>query len=114
MGVVAAETATARGYSRPSLALQGWPIYVVFGSLPLVWFLGLANLALPVYGVLLFVALLLRERVTLPARYGLWLLFLAWMCLSALELDSQDRALAFGYRASLYFAATALFLYIFG
>lgn len=114
MGAVAAETVTRRAYVRPWLAGRGWPIYAFFGSLPVAWCLGLANLVLPVYGLLLLVVLLLRERVLMPPRFGMWLLFLTWVLLSALQLDSPDRAFAFGYRASLYLTATALFLYIFG
>jgi O-antigen/teichoic acid export membrane protein len=113
MTAIAAETAARRRYAPRRLVSRSWPVYLFFAFLPFAWFLGLANLALPVYGVLLFFGLLVRGGVRLPARFGLWLLFLVWVVVSALELDNTDRALAYAYRTSLYFTATALFIYIF-
>jgi O-antigen/teichoic acid export membrane protein len=110
--------AAFEGVARPHPARHrfvspGWPVYFVFLSLPFAWLLGLANFALPAYGIVILLGLMLRRRVSLPSGFGLWLLFLAWVAASALELDSGERAIAYAYRASLYLAATALFVYIF-
>jgi O-antigen/teichoic acid export membrane protein len=92
---------------------RGWQVYAMFGALPVAWFFGLANFVWPVVGIVLFLNLLARKGVAAPRFFGVWLLFLGWMLLSALALESGDRLLAFLYRGSLYLAATALFLYLF-
>jgi O-antigen/teichoic acid export membrane protein len=110
---IAAQTAARTRQAPRRLVSHAWPVYAFFAFLPLAWVLGIANLVLPVYGLLLFFGLLLRGGVRVPARFGLWLLFLVWVVVSALELGSADRALAYSYRTSLYFTATVLFVYIF-
>jgi hypothetical protein len=49
----------------------------------------------------------------MPRGFGVWLLFLAWVALSMLQLDEISRAYIFFYRFSLYGAATIFFLYVY-
>ncbi|MFH5824416.1 O-antigen ligase family protein [Georgenia sp. AZ-5] len=49
--------------------------------------------------------------VRVPRGFGVWLLFLVWMVLSATQLDSGERSIGFVYRALLYVSATVAFLY---
>ena len=98
---------------RRRLLSPGWPVYFFFVSLPIAWVFGLANIVLPLYGVLMLLGLLLRRSVRVPPRFGIWLLFLAWVAASALEIDSGSRAVAYLYRGSLYLTATVLLIYIF-
>jgi polysaccharide biosynthesis protein PslJ len=66
-------------------------------------------LAVPMAGWLL----LARGRLRVPKGFGLWLAFLFWMLLSAIQLDEARRWYAFSYRAVLYGSMTVLFLYVF-
>lgn len=91
----------------------GWPLFVPFGGLLVLWLLGLTYFIWPSLGMLMLVALSLRHDVRVPPRFGIWLLFLAWALVSATQLESPDRALAFGWRMSMYLSATLLFLYVY-
>jgi O-antigen/teichoic acid export membrane protein len=113
MTAVAVETVGRLRSTRKGLLFPGWAVYFFFVSLPFAWLLGLANFALPFYGVLILLTLLLSRRVSFPPGFVVWLFFLAWVAVSALELESGSRAVAYAYRGSLYLAATALFVYIF-
>ena len=113
MSAVAVQAARRPLAMRRRLLSPGWPVYFFFVSLPIAWVFGLANIVLPLYGVLMLLGLLLRRSVRVPPRFGIWLLFLAWVAASALEIDSGSRAVAYLYRGSLYLTATVLFIYIF-
>lgn len=90
-----------------------WPLYVLFVALPIWWALGAAYFVWPFLTFPLLLSLLLRQEVRLPPRFGLWLLFLAWMFLASHQLDDAMSVALFLYRASLYISATLLFLYIY-
>jgi O-antigen ligase len=61
----------------------------------------------------LFFAFLLRGDIRIPPRFGLWLLFLAWMLIASLQADGGSSIAVVLYRVSLYVSATLLFLYVF-
>jgi polysaccharide biosynthesis protein PslJ len=92
---------------------RSWPLYGVVLSFPLWWVTGVGYFIWPVLTFPLLLSLLLRRKIHVPPRFGLWLLFLAWMMLSASQLDRHSGTNAFVWRAAAYFSATILFLYVF-
>jgi hypothetical protein len=88
-------------------------MYVLIGSLPVWWLLGMGNFIWPLMAIPLAASIVMRRRATIPRGFGIWLLFMAWMLVSAGELDSPSRGLAFAYRAALYLAATVVFVYVY-
>lgn len=93
----------------------GWLIYALFLFYPIWWLLGLDGIIWPVLIFLPALKLILRGRgrVVYPKGFFFWLLFVAWMLLSAIQLEGEGRGLAFLYRASLYVSSTAFFLYVY-
>lgn len=53
------------------------------------------------------------STLSAPRGFGLWIGFLVALLLSALALDTFGRFVGYGYRASLYLAATVIFLYVY-
>ncbi len=53
-----------------------------------------------------------RGSLVAPRGFGLWLLFLAWVALSALRLSEVDRIAAAFYRGTCYAAAAVLLLLV--
>lgn len=106
-------SATIDPRERPS-RLPTWPLALVFGGYPIWWVLGIGDMALALMAVAMG-HLLLRRRVhpVVPAGFGVWLLFLAWVAFSVVRLDSGGRLLGFGYRGLIYVAATVAFIYVF-
>ena len=100
----------------PAAALRvpfKWYLPTVFLGVPLWWLLGVEAFIWPLFALPLTVALVgRRERLARPPVFGVWLLFLLWAGLSATQLPSLNRALAFGYRGSMYLAATVFLLYV--
>lgn len=90
-----------------------WPVYALLYGYPLWWALGLQAFIWPILAIPMAVRLLRQQSVHVPRGTGLLLLFLGWVLLSALQLDSVRQLLAFGYRFSLYVSAVVLFLFIF-
>jgi O-antigen ligase len=109
---VAALPATAARVATRSLGSR-WPLYALFAGLPIWWALGAAYFIWPVVTFPLLFALLLRGEVRVPPRFGIWLLFLGWMCLASMQLEDTLDVGLFAWRASLYVSATLLFLYIY-
>ncbi|HYY80501.1 MAG TPA: O-antigen ligase family protein [Actinomycetes bacterium] len=104
--------------ARPASELRrgpaGWPVFLLFGLVPLWWALGLGALIWIILAVPMLVTLVQIRGVRLPRGFGLWLAFLAWMLVSASQLPGGTASpLAFGYRASLYLSMTVLFLYVY-
>lgn len=110
-GAVASEPARPRGHSA---SLPTWPLVLVFAGYPLWWVLGVGDMALAVVAVAM-VHQMLRRRVhpVVPVGFGVWLLFLAWIAVSIVRLDSGGRLIGFGYRGLIYVAATIAFIYVF-
>ena len=89
-----------------------WPVYALFAGYPLWWALGLQAFIWPLAAVPMALALLRRRSVSVPRGAGFLLLFLVWMLLSATQLESARQLVAFGYRASLYFSAAILLVFL--
>jgi polysaccharide biosynthesis protein PslJ len=108
-----AESEAAVSWERAT-GLPSWPLALVFAGYPIWWALGIGDMALPLVAVVM-VHQLLRRRVrpVVPAGFGVWLLFLAWVAFSVVRLDSGGRLLGFGYRGLIYVAATIAFIYVY-
>ena len=90
-----------------------WPLALLTLGFPVFWVLGIAAAAWPLVSLLLVPGLLRNEHLRVPRGFGLWALFILWVTVSATQLGAVDRVFSFGYRYSVYFAATVLFLYVY-
>ena len=106
---------TSRGAARSARALPSWPLTAGVAGYPFWWLLGLGDLIWPALAAVMTVYLIvrLRRRVRVPRGFGLWLLFLVWMAVSVVQVDTFGRLLGFMFRASLYVAATVIFIYVY-
>lgn len=92
---------------------RGWQPLMLFLPFPLWWVLGLSNFVWPLLAIPLFLALTRWRQIRSPPGFGFWLMFLGWMLISGIELDSGARVLAWTFRASIYVAATVFLLYVY-
>lgn len=97
----------------PRLVRPERQVPLLFASLALSWFLGLAAFFWIIVAFCLSLSFLIRRELAFPRRFGIWLLFLAWVALSAFELNHSGGALVFGQRYLNILAATVIFLWIF-
>lgn len=93
--------------------LPRWPFAAMFALFPVWWLLGLGEAAWIVLAAVMLVCLLWRGRIRMPRGFAIWLLFLVWMAVSVIEIDTPDRLLGFVYRALLYLTVTVIFLYVY-
>jgi hypothetical protein len=110
------------GRSRHALLAPGWPLTLLFLGFPLWWVLGLADFVFLLAAVPMAVSLVRRRTIVTPRGFGIWLVFLAVVVVSAGVLAAQapfaaegdfgGRALTFGYRLAWYLAATVALLYV--
>lgn len=103
----------ARGLSSDPLPV--WPLAAGFAGYPLWWILGVGDLIWPMLATIMvgYLAGRGRSTVQLPRGFGLWLLFLLWMSLSVVQIDTFGRFLGFAFRALLYLSATVVFVYVY-
>lgn len=97
----------------PRPVVMGGALLLMFGGLFAWWLLGLSGVIQVALTLPLLAALLLRKDLRMPRILWVWLLFLGWMLLSALQIDDFNKALTFSWRASIYLASTVIFLYVF-
>lgn len=91
----------------------GLPFYVI-GLLPVFWLLGLGYFTFAIAGAAMGLGLLLIRPIRIPKGFGIWLMFIGWMLISALTLDqSVGRYFSFGLRAVVYIGATTTFLFVY-
>jgi hypothetical protein len=93
--------------------LPTWPLYALYIGFPLWWYLGLGDMIWPVFALPMLINLILRGHVTAPRGFGVWLLFVAWMSITVIQVDSVGRVVGFAFRAMAYVAATIIFLYVY-
>ena len=105
--------ASATGRTRPVLLRPGWPVVAAFGGFPLWWALGAGSFVWIAAAIPMIAWLSVRRRVALPRGFGVWLLFLAWMTVTATQLDSPDRLLGFVFRLAQYGSLTVLLVYLY-
>ena len=93
-----------------------WPAYFLILPLPLWWALGMDMFIWPLL-VLPLVYLMIRDHrhIVVPRGFFIWFLFLIWLLLSATTLTdvSTVKQVSFVWRASLYLAASVVFVYFY-
>ena len=111
LGVGAASGAdpSRRSRSRPPLA--AWPLAWLFAGVPLWWVTGLIDVIVVPIAVVMLYYLRRTGGVRVPRGFAVWLLFLAFMLGSVIQLTQVLPYLTFGYRAGIYLASTVVFLY---
>jgi polysaccharide biosynthesis protein PslJ len=72
--------------------------------------LGLGSFIWQIAAFFLILALCMRSTVVVPRAFAIWLVFLMWVGLSAMNADSAP---LFAYRTSVYVCMTVAFLYVF-
>ena len=78
--------------------LPVWPLYAMFGLVPLWWGLGVWYFVFPFFGVLLFILMATRGRIRRPTGTSLWLILLALVLISAIGLGGATTAMVFALR----------------
>lgn len=91
----------------------GWPLYVLLPLYGVWWALGAEILVYPVVAIPMIFWLLRQPKIRAPKGFGIWLLFLLWMTVSAVSLTEPQRMAAWVYRGGLYFTAAVVGLYVF-
>jgi polysaccharide biosynthesis protein PslJ len=109
---MATYAATTQRLREAGPAVTVWPLYLMLAAFPIWWALGAAYFIWPLLTFPLLLSLMLRRHVVVPHRFGIWLLFLAWIVLSAARLDASSGYVAFLWRLTMYVSATILFLYV--
>jgi O-antigen ligase len=111
--VLQQETVPAGVRVRRTSALPSWPVVALFVAFPLWWALGLSSFICPILATPMALALAVRGRIHVPRGFGIWLLFVLWMAVSALKVDGADRLIGWAFRAVVYLSVTVLFLYVY-
>lgn len=96
---------------RPELVLPAWPIWLLFAGFPLLWVLGLGAFASVICAIPMVALLYGRGRVSVPLGFAFWVLFVLWVGIAVVEIDTGPRLVGYGVRLSNYLGATVLFLY---
>lgn len=91
--------------------LPAWPLGLPFLLYGFAWLAGLGDLIWPLCAAVMAVILTRTRGVRVPPGFGVWLLFVAWVLSSVVAVDSVGRLIGFGYRVSLYLAATVIAIY---
>lgn len=97
------------GLSRP----RRWLPYWLYALLPVWWLAGLSFFQWPLIVAPLVYPLMRTTGLRAPRRFALWLAFLLMTVLSATQLSSSARVVAWTWRESFYVASTVLFLFIY-
>lgn len=116
-------TSTTSPGDRPGRGLIAQRCFVIgIVGLPVWWVLGLASVVPLLVAVPLLLDLRRRRRVVVPAGFGWWLLFLAWVLLGlgtlwaaapgAVDDGGTGRLLVFGYRFCWYAASTVVLVWL--
>ena len=89
------------------------PFYAL-AIMPILWWMGLAFFTFAIAAIPMGIALLAMKPLRMPKGFGIWLLFMGWMLVSAVMLEpTMTRYLSFMVRAGIYVGSTILFLYIY-
>jgi hypothetical protein len=96
-----------------SRELPAWPVYALFAGFPAWWVLGLGAFAVPLIAIPMFLLLVQRRNVEVPAAFWLWIGFVVWACVAVLEVSSGSRLVGFAVRMSSYIGSSIVFLYVY-
>ncbi|SDG45432.1 hypothetical protein SAMN05421505_104207 [Sinosporangium album] len=97
----------------PERDLPVWPLQALFVLYPLWWVLGLAPFAGAIVSVPMIRFMVRRGGTLVPRGFGVWLLFLLAMIMSATQLDSAPRLVGAAFRLMAYGSATVVFVYVY-
>ncbi|WP_254909777.1 O-antigen ligase family protein [Micromonospora sp. NBS 11-29] len=99
-----------------------WPLSAMFVLYPVAWMLGVSTFIFVVLAVPMAVQLRRRGSVRVPPGFGIWLILLLWVLLSAMMLGLRapntlppsggGRYLGWGIWLANYLALTVLMLYV--
>lgn len=106
------EEGSPRGRERTH-ELSAWPLVALYVGYPVWWLLGFGDMVWPVLAVPMLANLLRLGQVRAPKGFGIWVLFLLWMSITVIQVDSGPRLAGFLFRAASYLAATVIFLYVY-
>lgn len=93
--------------------LPRWPFAAMFVLFPAWWLLGLGETVWIALAAVMLFLLVRRGGIKAPRGLAIWLLFLVWMGISVIGIDTGDRLVGFVYRALLYLTVTIIFLYVY-
>jgi polysaccharide biosynthesis protein PslJ len=111
---VGAASRPTRGAPRSGQSrARRWLPYWLYALLPLWWLAGLSFFQWPLIVAPLVYPLMRATGLRAPRRFALWLAFLLMTVLSATQLSSSSRVVAWTWRESFYVASTVLFLFIY-
>src|SRR6266576_3632355 len=108
-------TIPAGGSALPRRRFQlrpGWPVLTILVLLPLWYVLGLGAFIWIIMAVPIFVHLVLAKTWRVPRGFIIWIFFLVWVALSAIQISHSTNWLTYAYRAASYLAATLAFIYL--
>ncbi len=89
------------------------PFYTI-ALLPIFWWMGLAFFTFALAAVPMGIALLSMKPIRMPKGFGLWLLFIGWVLVSAVTLEpTLTRYLSWAIRTGIYIGSTIVFLFIY-
>jgi len=90
----------------------GWPFLAILVLFPLWYVLGLGAFIWIILAAPIFVHLIMARTWRVPRGFIIWLLFLVWVGLSAIQISHSANWLTYGYRTASYLAATLVFIYL--
>jgi len=86
---------------------------MMLGAFPLWWALGFGEIAWIPLAMIMVGYMVARGGIEAPRGFGIWLLFLVWVLLSVIGIDTGGRLIGFVYRLLLYLVVTVVFLYVY-
>jgi polysaccharide biosynthesis protein PslJ len=90
----------------------GWPIIGLLVLFPLWYVLGLGAFIWIILAIPIFVHLVLAKTWRVPRGFIIWVFFLIWVALSAIQISHSANWLTYAYRTTSYLAATLAFIYL--
>jgi hypothetical protein len=116
-------TATTHALRSPARALHpdvaapllpsGWLIALLFSGVFLWWALGLQGFIGPILALPMLAVIVVRRWSLVPSGFWLYLLFLLWVPVTFMNIDSFTTLMVAGWRYSIYIGAGILFVYVY-
>ncbi len=95
------------------VVLPLWPLYAMFGLVPLWWLAGAFYAVWPLFGLILLALAATRGAVRLPPGSACWLVFLALVALSAVRIHQPTELASSALRFIFYLTALVVCVYVF-
>lgn len=100
-----------RGVQPRRSPLPAWPIIGTLVGYPLWWVLGPGEIVWWVSSALMLTLLLPRLPIALPRGAGIYALFLVWMLLAVIMIDTPGRLIGFVFRALFFITPFIVLVY---